>query len=248
MHSGRKGHKLEGAFVVEQCPLAVPPYVPCVAACTAAAKGGLAALSGGWQPGSHRSDRALCPTLPALYHHPHRLPDQTPWNPVIGTTALCRALCKLCEFRCWLLAGHVAALRKLESSPDLGCVAYNLGTGTGTTVLEMVHVSLLGRLGAARSCGQCSVGVAWCAACSMLCRGLDGVTVRSCLLPAAMLRAAMVYVSAIACLPDHTVLALVAQGFEAASGLPVKTNLTHRRPGDAEAVWAATETAEKELG
>lgn len=38
-------------------------------------------------------------------------------------------------------AGHVAALRKLEAHPDLGCVAYNLGTGTGTTVLEMVHVS-----------------------------------------------------------------------------------------------------------
>ena len=28
----------------------------------------------------------------------------------------------------------------------------------------------------------------------------------------------------------------------------VNVNLTDRRPGDAEAVWAATETAEKELG
>lgn len=38
------------------------------------------------------------------------------------------------------------------------------------------------------------------------------------------------------------------QAFEAASGLKVNMNLTHRRPGDAEAVWAATETAERELG
>ena len=36
--------------------------------------------------------------------------------------------------------------------------------------------------------------------------------------------------------------------FEKASGLEVKMNLTDRRPGDAEAVWAATETAERELG
>lgn len=38
------------------------------------------------------------------------------------------------------------------------------------------------------------------------------------------------------------------QGFEAASGLKVKTKLVGRRPGDAEAVWAATDTAERELG
>lgn len=75
-----------------------------------------------------------------------------------------------------LAEGHVAALKKLEGSKNLGCVPYNLGTGTGTTVLEMVHA------------------------------------------------------------------------FEAASGLKVPLNLTDRRPGDAEAVWAATETAEKELG
>eukprot|EP00890_Picochlorum_soloecismus_P000025 jgi/Picsp_1/1022/NSC_04506-R1_udp-glucose 4-epimerase len=75
-----------------------------------------------------------------------------------------------------LAEGHVAALKKLESNKELGCIAYNLGTGTGTTVLEMVHA------------------------------------------------------------------------FEAASGLKVPLQLTDRRPGDAEAVWAATETAEKELG
>lgn len=75
-----------------------------------------------------------------------------------------------------LARGHVAAVDKLEASPGLGAVAYNLGTGKGTTVLEMVHA------------------------------------------------------------------------FEAASGLPVKTKLVGRRPGDAEAVWAATDTAERELG
>lgn len=36
-----------------------------------------------------------------------------------------------------LAKGHLAALRKLESSP--GCVTYNLGTGTGYSVLEMLN-------------------------------------------------------------------------------------------------------------
>lgn len=39
-----------------------------------------------------------------------------------------------------LAEGHVAALKKLESTPNIGCVAYNLGTGTGSSVLEMVKV------------------------------------------------------------------------------------------------------------
>lgn len=37
-----------------------------------------------------------------------------------------------------LADGHIAALEKLFATPDIGCVAYNLGTGRGTTVLEMV--------------------------------------------------------------------------------------------------------------
>ncbi|CAO3654460.1 unnamed protein product [Mucor fragilis] len=36
-----------------------------------------------------------------------------------------------------LAEGHLAALKKLEDNP--GCVEYNLGTGVGSTVLEMVH-------------------------------------------------------------------------------------------------------------
>ncbi|XP_076953202.1 UDP-glucose 4-epimerase GEPI48-like [Bidens hawaiensis] len=36
-----------------------------------------------------------------------------------------------------LATGHLAALRKL-SDPETGCEAYNLGTGKGTSVLEMV--------------------------------------------------------------------------------------------------------------
>ena len=38
------------------------------------------------------------------------------------------------------------------------------------------------------------------------------------------------------------------QAFEKASGKEVKYKLADRRGGDTEAVWAATETAEKELG
>ncbi|KAL1921339.1 uncharacterized protein VTP21DRAFT_11055 [Calcarisporiella thermophila] len=36
-----------------------------------------------------------------------------------------------------LALGHLAALNKLKENP--GCVIYNLGTGTGYTVLDMVH-------------------------------------------------------------------------------------------------------------
>jgi UDP-glucose 4-epimerase len=36
-----------------------------------------------------------------------------------------------------LAAGHLAALKKLQSNP--GFVVYNLGTGKGTSVLEMIH-------------------------------------------------------------------------------------------------------------
>ncbi|GLJ38952.1 hypothetical protein SUGI_0794090 [Cryptomeria japonica] len=34
--------------------------------------------------------------------------------------------------------GHIAALRKLFETKDIGCEVYNLGTGQGTSVLEMV--------------------------------------------------------------------------------------------------------------
>ncbi|XP_028774725.1 UDP-glucose 4-epimerase GEPI48 [Neltuma alba] len=37
-----------------------------------------------------------------------------------------------------LADGHIAALRKLKD-PDIGCEVYNLGTGKGTSVLEMVR-------------------------------------------------------------------------------------------------------------
>lgn len=42
-----------------------------------------------------------------------------------------------------LAEGHVAAVQKLLDNPQLGCVPINLGTGTGSTVLEMVTVSRL---------------------------------------------------------------------------------------------------------
>lgn len=75
-----------------------------------------------------------------------------------------------------LSEGHVAAVRKLWQTPDIGCVPYNLGTGVGTTVLEIV------------------------------------------------------------------------KAFEGASGLQVPYQVGPRRAGDTEAVWAATELSEKELG
>lgn len=37
-----------------------------------------------------------------------------------------------------LASGHTKALDKLFTTPDIGCAVYNLGTGKGTTVLEMV--------------------------------------------------------------------------------------------------------------
>ena len=41
-----------------------------------------------------------------------------------------------------LAEGHVVALQKLYDTKDLGCAAYNLGTGTGTSVLDMIKVGL----------------------------------------------------------------------------------------------------------
>ena len=46
-----------------------------------------------------------------------------------------------------LAEGHVAALQKLADNPDLGCVPINLGTGTGSTVLEMIKARLLTKVG-----------------------------------------------------------------------------------------------------
>ncbi|XP_028784075.1 bifunctional UDP-glucose 4-epimerase and UDP-xylose 4-epimerase 1 [Neltuma alba] len=75
-----------------------------------------------------------------------------------------------------LADGHVAALRKLLTTEHIGCTAYNLGTGQGTSVLEMVAA------------------------------------------------------------------------FEKASGKKIPLKLCPRRPGDATAVYASTEKAERELG
>ncbi|MCL7027156.1 hypothetical protein MKW94_020715 [Papaver nudicaule] len=75
-----------------------------------------------------------------------------------------------------LADGHIAALKKLFISENIGCTAYNLGTGCGTSVLEMVSA------------------------------------------------------------------------FEKASGKKIPIKLCPRRPGDATAVYASTEKAEKELG
>ncbi|KAI5655541.1 hypothetical protein M9H77_32728 [Catharanthus roseus] len=75
-----------------------------------------------------------------------------------------------------LADGHVAALQKILKTDYSGCHAYNLATGRGTSVLEMVHA------------------------------------------------------------------------FEKASGKKIPMKLCPRRPGDATAVYASTEKAQKELG
>ncbi|KAG5011357.1 hypothetical protein JHK87_019872 [Glycine soja] len=75
-----------------------------------------------------------------------------------------------------LADGHIAALRKLFATDHIGCSAYNLGTGRGTSVLEMVAA------------------------------------------------------------------------FEKASGKKIPLKMCPRRPGDATAVYASTDKAEKELG
>ncbi|XP_065858209.1 bifunctional UDP-glucose 4-epimerase and UDP-xylose 4-epimerase 1 [Euphorbia lathyris] len=75
-----------------------------------------------------------------------------------------------------LADGHIAALQKLFTAENIGCVAYNLGTGRGTSVLQMVAA------------------------------------------------------------------------FEKASGKKIPVKMCPRRPGDATAVYASTEKAERELG
>lgn len=46
-----------------------------------------------------------------------------------------------------LADGHVKAVDKLFTTKEIGCVAYNLGTGNGSTVLEMIKVSQSATLG-----------------------------------------------------------------------------------------------------
>eukprot|EP00257_Ricinus_communis_P020671 XP_015579952.1 UDP-glucose 4-epimerase [Ricinus communis] len=75
-----------------------------------------------------------------------------------------------------LADGHIAALRKLLTAENIGCIAYNLGTGRGTSVLQMVAA------------------------------------------------------------------------FEKACGKKIPYKLCPRRAGDATAVYASTEKAERELG
>lgn len=41
-----------------------------------------------------------------------------------------------------LAEGHVAALKRIESSKDTYCEPINLGTGKGTSVLEMIKVGM----------------------------------------------------------------------------------------------------------
>nr|GMD94317.1 bifunctional UDP-glucose 4-epimerase and UDP-xylose 4-epimerase 1 [Ipomoea batatas] len=85
-----------------------------------------------------------------------------------------------------LADGHVVALHKLLKQDNIGCVAYNLGTGEGTSVLEMVAAF-------EKASGRSVLFLSW-----------------------------------------------------PVSKIPIK--LCPRRAGDATAVYASTQKAEKELG
>lgn len=58
-----------------------------------------------------------------------------------------------------LAEGHVSAVRKTETTEGLGTVAYNLGTGRGTTVLQMVHVRARRRVGVTLCRGRTRLGL-----------------------------------------------------------------------------------------
>lgn len=136
-----------------------------------------------------------------------------------------------------LADGHIAALRKLFTTPDigdalqsipstwqinvrdscfsqvlwtplLGCTAYNLGTGHGTSVLEMVAAF-------EKASGKVTMG----------------------LFPSSLLPQ---FKECKCANPIHWTFFLCIQK------IPVK--LCPRRPGDATQVYASTEKAEKELG
>ena len=63
----------------------------------------------------------------SVYGHDYPTPDGTCIRDYIHVMDLAEA--------------HVLAVDKLMKTNDLGCVPYNLGTGTGTSVIEMVKVS-----------------------------------------------------------------------------------------------------------
>lgn len=151
--------------------------------------------------------------------------------------------------------GHVAAVKKVLEDKSLRCVPYNLGTGTG------------GGGHAGRAGGGCGLGLR-CSGWLWRLRWRAGRAARGCKAgrtsmprmgptpaclppwssgPVNRCSKRSLHPASAAPLPGTTVLEMV-HAFEKASGLKVNLNLTGRRPGDAKAVWAATETAEKELG
>ena len=60
---------------------------------------------------------------------------------------------------------HVAAVEKVIASPQLGCVAYNIGTGKGSSVLELVNAysAACGKVGEKAKRTTCGVDGSACA-------------------------------------------------------------------------------------
>jgi hypothetical protein len=124
-----------------------------------------------------------------------------------------------------LAEGHVAALNHIFSSKEPYCDPINLGTGTGTSVLEMIKVGGMNLVPSTAYVWQLQMGTIQCRSPVLICSGPSQLSA----------------VSEVACMHATT----SAQAFEEASGRKCKYKIAPRRGGDATAVWAATETAEK---
>jgi nucleoside-diphosphate-sugar epimerase len=140
-------------------------------------------------------------------------------------------------------AGHVAALNKLLSTPGFGCQAVNLGTGKGTTVLEMVRT-----FEEATGAKVAYKVRAWGLVCSQPGRG----ALRN---PSRALGARSAAIRRAAARPPLTAApagppATPPNALIPPSSFPLAATpqLVDRRAGDAPAVWAGTELAEKMLG
>lgn len=128
----------------------------------------------------------------------------------------------------------MSALNHIFGSKEPYCDPINLGTGTGTSVLDMIkvgHAACLPRL------SICFSGPEAWAVCMRPRQQSLSTNAVSCSVPQNSLAAHR--------RPSDERCTCVEQAFEEASGKQCKYKVAPRRGGDATAVWAATETAEK---
>lgn len=165
-----------------------------------------------------------------------------------------------------LAEGHVAALDKVFANPEIGCVPYNLGTGTGSTVLEMIKVWTVAvqptekawldyafnptkpNITVIEACFtqhghsvlSATSTVTYLGEAASWCQtdDLDPFCIHSI--------ADLEIVFKLILFRTHSLH--IWQAFEKASGKTVNHKIVPRRAGDSTAVYAATETAETKLG